>query len=46
MELLRWGPAGARQAAAEQGQVIADLLRWVDGDEEAFVHGWWVELSE
>lgn len=40
VELLGWGPAGARQAAAEQGQVIADLLRWVDGDEEALVHGW------
>ena len=41
MELLGWGPAGVGQSAAEQGQVIADVLRWVDGDEEAFVHGWW-----
>lgn len=46
MELFRWGPAGVGQAAAEHGQVIADLWRWVAGDEEAFVHGWRVGLSE
>ena len=41
MELFRWGPAGARQAAAEQGQMIANGLWRVDGNEEALVHGRW-----
>ena len=41
VKLFRWGPAGARQAAAEQGQMIANGLWRVDGDEEALVHGRW-----
>ena len=38
VQLIGRQPAGSGQAAAEQGQLLPDLLWGIDGDEKSFIH--------